>query len=265
MPRPRIAFTTVSYNDRETLKLVVKSIVEHTTFDEPVLWYMALQNCSQSFVNDIVGIISTQSNIILVLARFQENIGLSNAMTYLVEQTKYIEYTLNIEDDWILLPSHIPSKLWLHTCLQFLTEHKDITAVFLRAYKNDRDKHQYGWTRTIPYRNHKHDDNFNYEQAMQRNKHIVTMQEMDKDVSFQLIPNFLFSFNPVLVRNADYHKHVYPLPRFDKDQKDPQFSSSWGFCEALAMERTRDAGLLTYWFEKGVFGHYEDFFPPPPH
>jgi hypothetical protein len=145
---------------------------------------------------------------------------------------------------------------------------------------------------------------------MKMNKHNLVFQ----DIEFQLIPNFLFSFNPSVVRNADFHKHVYPLPKFEKDQKTNSFSTnatpppiqedvtpipkkktnryyfptaaleaeqeeerqreeeekdmtrSWGSCEAMTMERTRDAGLLTYWFkckeEGGIFGHHEDFFPP---
>ena len=172
-----------------------------------------------------------------MIARFEENIGLSKAMTYLIEHTKYFVFTLNIEDDWILLDDKV-SQNWLDHSMSFLQANQDAT-VFLRAYANDKDKWQYGWTRNIPYRCHEFRDNFNYASAIERAN--VTIKQEEN--SFRLIPNFLFTFNPILVRNRDYHAHVYPIPVLSNDQKDPNFHANWGCCEALVMERTRKAGL----------------------
>lgn len=251
-----LAITTVTYNDRKTLFQVVRSFLKNTSLTSPIYWFMALQNCSDDFVAKMLHEFDDAHNLTLVIARFPKNIGLSKAMTYLIEQTKYFIYTLNIEDDWILLDD-VCSKDWLGSSLAFLNDHNDATAVFLRAYANEKDKWQYGWTRTIPYRCHEFHDNFNYESGIARAN--VTIERNENQ--FKLIPNFLFTFNPILVKNKDYHAHVYPIPIMTNDQKDPKYHANWGCCEALVMERTRKASLKTFWFNKGIFGHHEDFFP----
>jgi len=259
----KLAITTVCYNDRKSLSKVVASFVKNTT-NTPITWFMALQNCSDEFVKNITTLFSGLSHITLVILRFKRNIGLSAAMSHLIRMTVEFEYVLNIEDDWILLDTHVTSQQWLNDCVAFLDANKNITSVFLRAYVGEKDKAQYGWTRTIPYVIHQFKDNFNYEAAMQKETKIDNVVSLDQKTTnkFQFIPNFLFTFNPCLVRNADYHKHVYPLPIFPHDQKivfaQP---SQWGFCEGLTMERTRKAGLICYWFNNGIFGHNEDFFP----
>lgn len=252
-----LALTTVTYNDRATLLLVIEEFLCHTKLDKPVCWYMALQNCSDAFVSRVVAQFNGAKNVTLVIARFQANIGLSKAMSYLIEQTKYFRYTLNIEDDWILLGKKQPiHPNWLAASLSFLESNPHATAVFMRAYAGAQDKRQYGWTRTIPYRNHQFRDNFNYEARMAE----TNDKQSHGGHVFQLIPNFLFTFNPMLVRNSDYHKHVYPIPILSNDQKDPKYQANWGCCEALVMEKTRVAGLKTYWIDTGVFGHHEDFY-----
>lgn len=267
----KLALTTVTYNDRKSLLKVFRRFLSYTdTTLLPFTWYVALQNCSDEFVQQVIDIFkeyaslstSGQLSITLVLCRFKQNIGLSKAMSYLIEKTKRFELTLNIEDDWILLDTHVPSSRWLDASVKFLDTHADASAVFLRAYAGSSDKHQYGWTRTIPYKCHEFKDNFNYEQKMKDHVEIVT-QTLPDDVEnkFQLIPDFLFTFNPVVTRNSDYHKYVYPLPKFANDQKDPQYQANWGCCEAVVMERTRKAGLRTFWLNQGIFGHNEDFFP----
>lgn len=260
----KLAFTTVTYNNRPSLIKVVRQLLCQTVFKQPITWFMALQNCTDKFEQEILAVFQElqPKGVTLVICRFQRNLGLSKAMSYLIERTKRFEFTLNIEDDWILLDSHVLSPHWLAANLQFLETHTDVSAVFLRAYVGQKDKKQYGWTRTIPYRCHQFTDNFNYEEKMQQEIEIVKETQADGiENKFQLIPGFLFTFNPMLVRNHDFHRHVYPLPQFTNDQKDPQFQANWGCCEALVMERTRKAGLRTFWFNQGIFGHDEDFFP----
>ena len=77
------------------------------------------------------------------------------------------------------------------------------------------------------------------------------------DNKFTEIPTFLFSFNPCLRRNNDYHRTVFPLTEFDKDQKDIMKNKHWGWCEAVSMEKIRD--LKAVWLNEGIFGHYEDW------
>ena len=254
----KLALTTVTYNNRETLLHVVRNFLRNTILSKQTYWYMALQNCSDEFVLRLLKEFSAGNahNLTLVIARFPTNIGLSKAMTYLIEQTKYFDFTLNIEDDWILLDKCC-AQTWLDTSLTFLCTHDDASAVFLRAYANEKDKWQYGWTRNIPYRCHEYRDNFNYETGIQREN--VTIEQ--DGMRFKFIPNFLYTFNPVIAKNKDYHRHVYPIPILTNDQKDPNFHANWGCCEALVMERTRKAGLKTFWLNEGIFGHHEDFFP----
>jgi GT2 family glycosyltransferase len=245
-----LALTSVTYNDRETLPIVVSDFLQNTDVPKDTVWYMVMQNCTDGFCEKIISL--CEGKIELVLIRFAKNIGLSKSMAFIIEQTKYFEYVLNMEDDWRVLPKRIPNKQWLYTSLKFLDERKDATAVFLRAYGTDQEKWQYGWTRTIPYMNHKHKDNFNYQEKMKGSERVVL-----DGVTFALIPCFLFSFNPLLCRNADLHKHVYPLDIFPLDQKQKEANSQWGYCEALAMERM--IGLHTFFFNDGIVGHAEDW------
>ena len=78
-----------------------------------------------------------------------------------------------------------------------------------------------------------------------------------KGIMFAHIKFFLFSNNPLLIRNADFHqKGVYPIPVFAKDSKAEGSNTHWGYCEAVMMERTRD--LTTFRFNEGIFFHDED-------
>jgi glycosyltransferase involved in cell wall biosynthesis len=251
----KIALTTITYNDRPTLPLVVKQVLAHTNV-EKVTWYILMQNCTDVFAQQIVAL--CENRIKLVLVRFKKNLGLSKAMSYAIKLTTEFQYVLNIEDDWVLLHKRIPDKDWLQTCIRFMDTNPCVSTIFLRAYATDREKWQYGWTRTIPYVCHKHKNNFNYAEKIQHADKI----SFATTVTFQHIPDFLFTFNPCFVRNLDYHRTAYPLPVFDLDQKiNISENKDWGCCEALTMEKTRH--LTTYWFNEGIFGHYEDWFSSP--
>jgi len=87
-----------------------------------------------------------------------------------------------------------------------------------------------------------------------------------REIIFQHIPYFLFTFNPHLRRNADYYRcGVFPLPEYsDISTRQSEWkltgngdAKNWGWCEALSMEKTRD--LVTYNVGSGIFGHYEDW------
>jgi len=248
----KFALTTVCYNSRFTLPLVIDDFLTQTSLPENTSWYVLLQNCSDEFCNKIVDL--CKKRVRLVLVRFEDNLGLSKAMSYVIALTKNFEYVLNIEDDWILLHTHVPNKNWLKDCMEFMELNTHVSTLALRAYNTDAEKYQYGWTRTIPYRCHEHKDNFNYQAKMSESKVI----EFKEGLTFREIPHFLFTFNPCLVRNADYHKTAYPLPVFALDQKKESHSADWGSCEALTMEKTRH--LTTYYLNQGLLGHAEDWF-----
>lgn len=232
---------------------MLREFLRQTRIPAQTTWYFVMQNCSDAFANEILEL--CRNRVDVVLARFPSNLGLSKAMSCAIKLAAHAEFVLNIEDDWVLLDTHVPNDEWLQTCLTTMHTTPDLSTIFLRAYNTDLEKWQYGWTRTIPYRCHKHTDNFNFASKVAPMPRVSEQ----KGCSFRRIPDFLFTFNPCLVRNADYHKTAYPLPVFAQDQKAETHSADWGNCEALTMEKTRH--LLTFWLNEGVFGHYEDWFP----
>ena len=246
-----LAFTTVTYNDRATLPRVISAVLATTEFPEGTKWYFILQNCQSTFCDNIVQL--CKGKIEAVLICFANNIGLSKSMAFVIEQTKYFDYILNVEDDWQALATHVPNKQWLLTSLRFLEEQKNVSIIFLRAYSGDAEKFQYGFTRVIPYVCHKHKDNFNYQAKLETAEKI----KYAENITYVHIENMLFTFNPALFRNSDLHKYVCPIPIFDLDSKAKGNNANWGGCEAYLMERTRD--LKSMWLNEGVFGHLEDF------
>jgi glycosyltransferase involved in cell wall biosynthesis len=246
-----LALTTVSYNSRHTLPTVVESVLQETVFPQGMRWYFLLQNFTDEAVEQIVDLCKDKVSICII--RFAENIGLSKAMRFIIEQTKYYKYVLHIEDDFKLLKNCVAfsGKKWLVECVDFMERHADVSTVFLRAYATDQERWQYGMTRKIPYVCHKFKDNFNYVDKMK------TSERIKKDgITWTHIPTFLFTFNPCLVRNKDYHEKVYPIPTFDLDTKAAGKFGNWGNVEALIMERTRD--FKCFWLNAGLFGHMED-------
>jgi hypothetical protein len=248
-----LAITTVTHNNRASLRRVVADMVSQTLFGPDSKWFFVMQNCTQEFEDDIAALCAYHIDVEVI--RFQDNIGLSKSMAYVIERTKDYEFTLNLEDDWRLLHSHVAeNKQWLNNCLSFMHATKQVSTVFLRAYNNEQEKWQYGWTRCIPYPCHEFDDNFNFQDKIQK----ADVKLTHNTLVFSWIPSFLFTFNPCLVRNADYHLQVYPLPINSADSKKQGENSQWGCCEAIAMERTRH--LTSFWLGEGVFGHEEDWF-----
>lgn len=194
-----------------------------------------------------------------------DNLGLSRGNNILNLAVQDFEYVLLLEDDWVALPSSLcPSRdsHWISTLLDFLDLHTNVSTLFLRQYSDDREKEQFGWSRGIPYKCHQHaDHNFNYATKM---KGSFTM--MFRGVKMQHIPDFLFTFNPHIRRNADYYRaKVFPLPEFqDLHHKQGAWTITkegdcphWGSTEALTMEKTRH--LKTFNVASGWFGHLEDF------
>lgn len=248
------AITTLTYNNRESLFKVIKYIKpELINAKIEINWYILLQNCNNDFI-DKVKLMCNGLNIKLLI--YENNLGLSLANNILIEKTKNYKYILHLEDDWILLPKSLqPYKstdTWLDICLSYMELHKDTSTIFLRAYNNEKEKWQYAWNRTIPYVCHKYPDNFNYENKMKNIK-----PEIYCDNKFTEIPTFLFTFNPCIRRNIDYHRTVFPLNEFNNDQKDKNKNQHWGWCEATAMEKIRH--LRAVWFNEGIFGHHEDW------
>jgi glycosyltransferase involved in cell wall biosynthesis len=251
------AITTLTYNDRSSLIKVIDSLTKELIKTKIIIkWYLLLQHCSGGFIANVKKALSNlPDNVIYNLMIYEENLGLSHANNILIEKTKCFKYVLHVEDDWILLENRVKSNdhpSWIDMCVAYMELNKDLSTIFLRAYNNEKEKWQYGWTRTIPYVCHKHPNNFNFEAKM---KDLVP--DIFSGNKFTEIPTFMFSFNPCIRRNEDYHKTVFPLVEFDKDQKDENKNIHWGWCEAVSMEKIRH--LKAVWLNQGIFGHYEDW------
>lgn len=262
------AITTICCNNRQTLFDVLDSFVIRTRAPE-TKWIILLQGCNNEFVAKIQErarlITNSQSLITFDFIVLKDNIGLSKGANLLAEKSRSYRYVLHVEDDWLCLPTAITGSnyMWLTTCLEFLESHHKVSTLFLRKYSSDQEKHQYAWNRTANYQCHSRTGHFNYAAKM-KDTHI----EVYKDIKFQEIPHFLFTFNPCIRRNEDYHRvGVFPLNVYDdaiKKERENQWTQTqygdapnWGWCEAFAMEKTYD--LITYNVAAGIFGHHEDW------
>jgi len=246
-----LAINTISYNNRATLHSVVRTMVENTTFPPGTVWNFVLQNCDSEFCDKIVEICKDKIEICLI--RFANNIGLSKALRFVIEHTKYYKYVLLNEDDFKLMKHLTPNKDWLLSCLKFMEQKQEVSTVFLRHYSTEKEKAQYGFSKKLNYLCFKF-ENFNYEEKMKDAKRIEF-----EGMTFTHLRHYLYSNNPHICRNADYHKHAYnPFPVFDNDSKIPGATSNFGYAEALLMERIRD--LTCYYLP--LIGHMEDLVPP---
>ena len=270
----RLALTTLVCNDRACLFDVLSSVCEFTAFPPCTDWVILAQGCSAAFVDKIQTFITEhqQTNVCWQLMVWPDNKGLSAGVNELAARTRDHEYVLHIEDDFICLPPNITKcdSDWLKTCCAFLDNHPLVSTLFLRQYATDQEKYQYGWTRCIPYQCHRFStDNFNWATKIKMNR-CYEQPITSNGLVFERIPNFLFTFNPVLRRNAHYYqKHnVFPVPsKMDVvANRAREWSATaadaapeWGHSEALVMEKTRD--LLTYNVQRGIFGHFEDWQP----
>jgi hypothetical protein len=256
----RIAFTFLSHNDNEILIYALKQFVKNTTFDFPCDLHVLIQSCSKAFILSLESLLvqynKTVNNLNCILHTEKQNLGVSKANNMLYNITKNYEYVIHLEDDWFLLGK----KSWLTTCIKFMDDNKDVSTIALRKYGSEKEKHDYGWTRTIPYVCHTHKDNFDYQNKLGVKKVVMFSNEL---LVFTEIKNFLFTFNPTVRRNIDYNK-VFPVVEFNdfdntnefKDQK-VHSNEKWGWCEALTMEKTRD--FTTFMFDEGIFVHYDDW------
>jgi hypothetical protein len=270
-----LGITFLSYNDNFTLFYTLKQFFKNTEFNLKTNIYILIQNCSPSYRRSLESLInlfkksySTLLNENLKIVNFEticldENIGLSKANNLLYEKSKECDCVLHIEDDWII--KNISSD-WLDSCINLLKENS-ISTILLRAYGNEKEEYKYGWSRNIPYMCHSYTDNFNYKNKIDFNNPLIRGPgPVSKIFNYYNIPNFLFTFNPCIRVNKDYvEKGVYPLIEFedkdtiqyfDIDSTKIHDSPSWGFCEALTMEKTRN--LNSVWFENGIFYHQDD-------
>jgi len=250
-----IAITFLSHNDNEILIFAIKELIKNTIFHMECHIHILLQCCSKSYILSIENLLvefnKTINNIKCILHTEKENVGVSKGNNILYNLTKNYKYVIHLEDDWFI----ISNKDWFKTCIKFMEENENVDTLALRKYVSEKEKYDYGWTRTIPYYCHKHTDNFNYQNKLGNKIQI-------EDSEFTEIKHFLFTFNPTIRRNKSYNS-IFPLLEFNdidniNEYKQTKIHSNekWGWCEALTMEKTRD--FTTYMYKEGIFIHYDD-------
>ena len=198
--------TILTFKNNEILFSTLRHLVERTNFIKNTEVHILAQCCSKAYIKTLETICKAYDNpciVKFILHTTDENLGVSKGGNLLFNHTKHIEFILNLEDDWVLITDN---KDWLIECYDRIDSKNQISTIALRKYGSDREKWQYGWTRTIPYLCHIHQNNFNYSEKL---------KDTDNP-KFKEIDHFLFTFNPVIRRNEDYVKvGVYPLPEFE--------------------------------------------------
>ncbi len=261
--------TFLTHNDNESLLYVLQHFMEYTNLEGlEVVIHILAQCCSDSYKRALETLTQNLKNN-FQLHFIEENVGISRGNNMLYNFTKECEFVLHLEDDWFIHPE--TSKNWLKHCIEYLEINRDVSTISLRKYGSEKEKHQYGWTRTIDYTCHQHKNNFNYHtklgdpiESITKNYELYMMRE---------IKEFLLTFNPHIRRNSDYEKvGAYPLYEFDNIEKNDLIVSnetkthnvSWGWSEALAMEKTRELKSVIYGNcvieeeDLGIFLHYDD-------
>lgn len=254
--------TLVTCNNRNTTEKVINSFIENTNFTSSVDFYVYVQGCTDDYVSSLKSIKHPNVNFYWIIK--EKNGGLTLAMNELNDLSKNYKYTMFLEDDWICIPGE--NKEWLNDGLCFLDSNDDVSTLFLRKWSGEKEKHHYGWTRTVQYFIHKNPNNYNYENKM-KGSHKTDIN----NTKFQHIPEYLYSNNPNIHRNSDYYRvGIFPfIPHDDiKDQfgewtdsnsSSDKITKCWGYSEAYSMEK--HLGLKCYYVDNGIFGHYEDWVP----
>jgi len=253
-----LGVTILTYNNNEVLFSTLRHFYENTDFTpfSNIEVHILAQCCCKSYIKSLETICKAydiQNKVKFILHTTDENMGVSKGGNFLYNQTKKFDFVLQLEDDWILLENN---RSWLSECHNRISINENISTISLRKYSSDKEKWQYGWSRTIPYMCHQHENNFNYKDKL---------SETDNP-NFTGIKEFLFTFNPVIRNNRHYEEaEVFPLPEFEdgdtsieiKDGVKIHSNRNWGACEALSMEKIRH--LKTELYKEGIFGHFDDW------
>ena len=249
-----VTIATLTCNDRECLFNTVDYVLENTDLTG-VDWTIFAQGCSEEFLTRLEKKFEG-SKVQLRLTKNTENLGCSQGFNRLWDLLQDYDFGLMLEDDWLLEPQE--RKDWLQVLVLLFKEQPTVDIVFLRKYISDEEKHQYGWTRHIPYRCFQGRQHFNYANSMK-----TTIPFKYRDFTFQRIQDFMYTNNPTFFRVEAYKKiWVFPFTEVnDKHDTRRQWNDSsalsplWGGAEAEAMEKTRFLRVL--YMEQGLFTHFQ--------
>lgn len=248
---------TLTFNDRSVLFETINKL--HPFLMDGVDWIIFAQGCTSKYLEQLNELTSNLSNINFHVISQPNNLGLSKGFNRLFMYLKPYEFTLLLEDDWICVADLVTESNWLDGALDFMYNNPHVSTIFLRKYLDKEEKHQFGWSRSIPYMCFNNSNNFNYAQKL------GPIIESKYQVQLREIKDCLFTLNPTIHRTIDYWKcGVIPLQEYNdvNPSRDNCVTTTyeddianWGWAEALAMEQTRH--LTTFNLNHGIFAHYD--------
>lgn len=254
-PDLKICVATLHCNDRLSIFDTIDSFLKSINFSFINLeWIILSQGCSSEHNHLLEKKLENMNHRIVVM---DTNLGWSKGMNllYTILLKKQYDLVLHLEDDWICRDGI--SKEWLSNCIDYMKEYTDVSSLFLRHYKNDKEKHHYGWTRNINYQCFQYPNPFNYAEKM-KNKPSFHF----KNIILTEIPEFLYTANPTLFRLQDYKNcNVFPFyvcndtsnNRIEWENTLITDAPDWGISEAYSMEKIRN--LKCMYVNDGIFYH----------
>lgn len=257
----KICIATLHCNDRQTIFKTIHTFFQHTHVccQYDIEWVILSQGSSEEH-NEQIEYQLQQHNIKYTIIPLLVNMGWSNGMNELYHYiiNKKFTHVLHLEDDWLCDSSSVGNQ-WLDDCLIYMTNHEDVSTMFLRQYRSDHEKQYYGWTRSFRYHCfQQRSPPFNYQSKIKQNPKIPF-----RSLELREIPTFMYTANPTLFKLEDYIKHgVFPFPVFrDASQNQIHWSTTtledapeWGQSEALSMEKLLSTKCMNV--NKGIFYHH---------
>lgn len=250
-----LVVATLHCNNRESVFEVIDTFAQQT-ISRRFTWVVLSQGCTPEH-NEQIRDRMNAHGVSHVVLEYEENMGWSRGMNTLYDHLKNIiqpEYVLHLEDDWLC---ETTNAWWLDDCVGYMDVYTHVSTLFLRTYKSDQEKWDYGWRRSIWYMCFTHSNPFHYAEKM-TNEPVTSY----KRLRLQRIPEFLYSANPTLFRLNDYMTcGVFPFDMFqDSSSQQKEWSVTtqenapqWGYAEALAMEKIRHLTCMNV--DRGLFYH----------
>jgi|SRR3989338_380605 len=253
-----LTIATLHCNNRQSIFETIETLDQNSQIKDNIEWNIYVQGCEKEHIEKIKKMMDDKS-IKYIIRENPINEGWSKGMNKLYEQIKGYKYVLHLEDDWKCLPcskSGFPIN-WLSICEKYMNDNPHVSTLFLRKYLSAQEKSQYGWTREIYYNCFKYSKPFCYSEKMKS-----TPKNYYYGMTYQQIPEFLYTANPSIFRTSDYFSAgIYPFYELDdKHNLQTHWKTTtyqdcpvWGCSEALTMEKTRH--LISMNVNSGCFVH----------
>jgi hypothetical protein len=240
---------TLTSRDRlEALELTVNLMADGTAaLAEPIPWVMVANGVSDRLWRYIEALVAEQPHRQFLFRAHREpvNLGCGGGMNVVWERTNGADYTLLLEDDWLLLPSELTGvgPDWLARLIGVM-DADPCTAIYLRRYET-------------PMACRQHYTAYNW-------SHVGDELGLG-GFRIRHQPVYRVSNNPKMYRVADYRRcGIFPQPEFigpDGRGLDVKGELEWGRAELAMENRYQEHGLRILEMAPGLFYHYDHAIP----